>query len=87
METDHAEGYGRQLQVGGKIEAAVLWFISLQRSCQTQLVAEAATKPIMIDGADAKFTYRSSATPSIGWVQGLSYFLPEETYSNGEPLK
>lgn len=36
------------LTVGGSVEEAAWWFITMERSCQSQLLAEAAGKPIPI---------------------------------------
>lgn len=36
------------LTVGGSVEEAAWWFITMERSCQAQLLAEAAGKPIPI---------------------------------------
>src|SRR6266481_7996090 len=37
------------LTVGRSVDEAVWWFISMERSCYSQLMAEAAVKPILID--------------------------------------
>ncbi|MFM1652023.1 class II aldolase/adducin family protein [Brevibacillus sp. B_LB10_24] len=44
------------LTVGLSVEEAVWWFISMERCCQTQLMAEAVAKPILIDHEHAKLT-------------------------------
>jgi ribulose-5-phosphate 4-epimerase/fuculose-1-phosphate aldolase len=36
------------LTVGGSVDEAAWWFITMERSCQVQLLAEAAGKPIPI---------------------------------------
>ncbi|WP_428912099.1 class II aldolase/adducin family protein [Niallia sp. Krafla_26] len=41
------------LTVGKSVEEAVWWFISMERACQAQLLAEAAGKPIKIDHQEA----------------------------------
>ena len=37
------------LTVGQSVEEAVWWFITMERSCQAQLLAEAAGSPVLID--------------------------------------
>ncbi len=37
------------ITVGQSVEEAAFWFIALERSCQAQLLAEAAGKPVKID--------------------------------------
>ncbi len=44
------------LTVGHTIDAAAWWFITMERTCQAQLLAEAAGTPIPIDPAHAKAT-------------------------------
>lgn len=53
------------LTVGQTIEAAVFWFISLEKCCHAQLMADAAAggrghKTVKIDDEDAAFTYKTS---------------------------
>jgi len=44
------------LTVGESVDEAVWWFITMDRSCQAQLLAEAAGKPIAIDRENALVT-------------------------------
>ena len=37
------------LTVGHSVDEAVWWFITMERSCQAQLLAEAAGTPVLID--------------------------------------
>ncbi len=37
------------LTVGETVEAAAWWYLSMDNACQTQLLAEAAGKPLLID--------------------------------------
>jgi ribulose-5-phosphate 4-epimerase/fuculose-1-phosphate aldolase len=57
------------LTVGQTIDEAVWWFITMERSCQAQLLAEAAGKPIRIEHENALITRRQLGTPSAGWFQ------------------
>jgi ribulose-5-phosphate 4-epimerase/fuculose-1-phosphate aldolase len=44
------------LTVGHSVDEAVWWFITMERSCQAQLTAEAAGTPILIDADMARLT-------------------------------
>ena len=55
------------LTVGETVDEAVWWFITMDRSCQAQLLAEAAGKPILIDEDDARLTYTQVGTHLAGW--------------------
>ena len=45
------------LTVGRSVEEAAWWFISMDRSCRAQLLAEAAGTPVLIDPEQARQTY------------------------------
>jgi ribulose-5-phosphate 4-epimerase/fuculose-1-phosphate aldolase len=51
------------LTVGHSVDAAVWTFITMERSCQAQLLAEAAGTPILIDPEVARATYQRTGTP------------------------
>ena len=55
------------LTVGETVDEAVWWFITMDRSCQAQLLAEAAGKPILIDEDDARLTYSQVGSHLGGW--------------------
>ena len=44
------------LTVGETVDATIWWFISMERCCQSQLMAQAAGKPILINEEVAKLT-------------------------------
>jgi ribulose-5-phosphate 4-epimerase/fuculose-1-phosphate aldolase len=54
------------LTAGGSVEAAVWWFITMERSCQAQLLAEAAGTPKLIRPDVAQVTYDSVGTEQAG---------------------
>jgi len=56
------------LTVGQTVDAAAWWFITMERSCQAQLLAEAAGTPIPIDPAHAKATAGLTGNPLTGYV-------------------
>ncbi|OKH41324.1 class II aldolase/adducin family protein [Calothrix sp. HK-06] len=55
------------LTVGHTVDEAAWWFITLERSCQAQLLAEAAGKPIAIDDEIATLTQTQVGTHDGGW--------------------
>jgi len=54
------------LTVGATVEEAVWWFVTLERSCQAQLLAMAAGQPKLIDDACATMTRGQVGTPVAG---------------------
>lgn len=55
------------LTVGRSVDEAAWWFIALERSCQVQLLAEAAGRPVLIDPETAALTAGQVGTPTVGW--------------------
>jgi ribulose-5-phosphate 4-epimerase/fuculose-1-phosphate aldolase len=55
------------LTVGGSVDAAAWWFIALDRSCQVQLLAEAAGDPVAIDPEQASHTHGQVGSELAGW--------------------
>ena len=55
------------LTVGHSVDEAAWWFITMDRSCQTQLMAEAAGTPILIDAEMAQLTCSQVGTHTAGW--------------------
>ena len=55
------------LTVGTSVDAAVFWFISMERSCQVQLLAKAAGQVVHIDLDQAKQTHDYVGTEFAGW--------------------
>jgi ribulose-5-phosphate 4-epimerase/fuculose-1-phosphate aldolase len=56
------------LTVGASIDEAAWWFITMERSCQAQLLAEAAGKPHLIPHEMASMTRMQVGSPLAGWV-------------------
>ena len=54
------------LTVGGSVQEAAWWFISMDRSCQVQLLAEAAGSPVPISARVARATAETMGTPGMG---------------------
>jgi len=55
------------LTVGQSVEEAAWWFITMERSCQAQLLAEAAGTPQIIDDENARKTHEIVGSKLAGW--------------------
>ncbi|MDQ1437801.1 MAG: hypothetical protein QOK43_1430 [Acidimicrobiaceae bacterium] len=55
------------LTVGHSVDEAVWWFITMERSCQVQLLAEAAGTPVFIDAENAAATHDVVGSDLAGW--------------------
>jgi ribulose-5-phosphate 4-epimerase/fuculose-1-phosphate aldolase len=57
------------LTVGQTVDEAAWWFITMDRSCQAQLLAEAAGAPVKIDAENALATREVVGSQLAGWFQ------------------
>jgi ribulose-5-phosphate 4-epimerase/fuculose-1-phosphate aldolase len=57
------------LTVGETVDEAAWWFITMERTCQAQLLAEAAGDPVLIDPEQAEKTARQTGGHRTGWRQ------------------
>lgn len=62
------------LTVGRTVEEAIFWFISLEKCCHAQLMADAA------------FTYKTVGTPGAGWFSAKPLFDVIHQETNGDYL-
>ena len=62
------------LTVGQTVDEAVWWFITMERTCQSQLLAEAAGRPVLITRESATLTRGQLGTPPAGWFQAQPLF-------------
>ncbi len=62
------------LTVGQTVDETAWWFITLDRTCQAQLMAEAAGTPVQIDPDVASLTYSQVGTHHIGWFSFQSLY-------------
>jgi ribulose-5-phosphate 4-epimerase/fuculose-1-phosphate aldolase len=53
--------------VGETVEEAAWWFVTMERSCQAQLLAEAAGTPKLIPHEMASYTKQNIGFPLAGW--------------------
>lgn len=56
------------LTVGDSVDAAAWWFVSLERSCQVQLAARAAGRPVLIDHRRAVATREQLGGDLVAWI-------------------
>ncbi|MEV8536002.1 class II aldolase/adducin family protein [Streptomyces sp. NPDC051211] len=56
------------LTVGGSVDAAAWWFISMERAAQVQLAARSAGKPVQIDHRSAVATRVQLGSDLAAWV-------------------
>jgi ribulose-5-phosphate 4-epimerase/fuculose-1-phosphate aldolase len=56
------------LTVGHTVDEAVWWFITMERSCQVQLMAQAAGTPVLIDDEQATITAGQVGLDLAGWL-------------------
>ncbi len=56
------------LTVGHSVDEAVWWFITMERTCQAQLLAEAAGTPVLIDADMARVTSNQVGQHISGYV-------------------
>lgn len=57
------------LAVGETVDEAVWWFVTMDRSCQAQLLAEAGGEPVKIDPVHAAATRELVGSHLAGWFQ------------------
>jgi ribulose-5-phosphate 4-epimerase/fuculose-1-phosphate aldolase len=55
------------LTVGHSVDEAVWWFITMERTCQAQLLAEAAGTPVHIEADNAALTATQVGSHLAGW--------------------
>jgi ribulose-5-phosphate 4-epimerase/fuculose-1-phosphate aldolase len=55
------------LTVGNSVDEAAWWFITMERSCQAQLMAEAVGKPVLIAEEHAAQTHGIVGSALAGW--------------------
>lgn len=56
------------LTVGKSVDSAAWWFVTMERSCQVQLLAEAAGTIVNIDPEQAQKTYDQVGSDFVGWL-------------------
>ncbi|EEH44454.1 uncharacterized protein PADG_00743 [Paracoccidioides brasiliensis Pb18] len=80
------------LTVGESVDEAAFWFISLDKTCHAQLLADAASagsgyKKIMVSGGEAEATAKLVGGPDKGWLAFQGYYDEQLAKTNGSFLK
>lgn len=79
------------LTVGQSVDEAAFWFMSLDRTCQAQLLADAAAaggyEKVLIDEAECEFSAQSVGGPEKGWLAFQPYYDEMMAKTNGAFLK
>jgi hypothetical protein len=71
---------------------AVFWFLSMEKCCQSQLMAEAAAgsrgeKPVAIGDEEAAYTYRTVGSNKAGWFSAKPLFDVIHKETGGDYLE
>ena len=81
------------LTVGGSVDAAAFWFLSLERTCQAQLLVDAACRDEdgyrkkLIEEEDTAYTYTQVGTEEKGWLAFQPYFDEQMAKTGGSFLR
>lgn len=80
------------LTVGGSVDEAAFWFISLDKTCHAQLLADAASagsgyKKIMISEEECEDTALQVGGPEKGWLAFQGYYDEQIAKTKGLFLK
>lgn len=80
------------LTVGQSVDEAAFWFLSLDKTCQVQLLVNAAAagsayKPKTIPDEEAAESYQQVGTPEKGWLAFQGYYDEILAKTRGDFLK
>ena len=80
------------LTVGKSIEEAVFWFVSLEKCCHAQLMADAAVAgrggaTVKIGDEEASYTWKTVGTPMAGWFSAKPMFDVVHKETGGDYLE
>ncbi|KAJ4305707.1 hypothetical protein N0V90_001238 [Kalmusia sp. IMI 367209] len=80
------------LTVGHSVDEAAFWFLSLDKTCQAQLLVDAAANGAgyekkIIPDREAKETYATVGTPEKGWLAFQGYYDEVLARTGGEFLR
>jgi ribulose-5-phosphate 4-epimerase/fuculose-1-phosphate aldolase len=62
------------LTVGTSVEEAVFWYVTMERTCEVELLARAAGEPVLIDDEVARATQAENGGHLQGWFQAQPLF-------------
>ncbi|GAB7352103.1 hypothetical protein MBLNU459_g2603t1 [Dothideomycetes sp. NU459] len=79
------------LTVGQSVDEAAFWFISLDKTCHAQLLADAASagsgyRKIIIDDEEAEYTAKQVGGPEKGWLAFQGYYDEQIAKTGGSFL-
>lgn len=78
------------LTVGGSVDEAAFWFMSLDKTCHAQLLADAAAaggyQKRFISGPEAEHSAKQLGGPDKGWLAFQSYYDEMMARTRGEFL-
>ena len=79
------------LTVGQTIEETVFWYVTMERTCEVELLARAAGTPTVIDDAVAAKTQEEIGGHLAGWFCGQPLFdwiaeLEPDAYGSASPV-
>ncbi|KAI9159137.1 hypothetical protein HJFPF1_07145 [Paramyrothecium foliicola] len=78
------------LTVGKSVDEAAFWFMSLDKTCHAQLLADAASaagyKKIIIDDDEAAYTAPQVGGPEKGWLAFQPYYDEQLAKTKGDFL-
>ncbi|TGZ81832.1 ribulose-5-phosphate 4-epimerase [Ascodesmis nigricans] len=77
------------LTTGDTVEGCVFWFLSMDKCCHAQLLADAAAagrggETVKISDEDAAETYRVVGTNAAGWFSGVPLFQVIDAETGGD---
>lgn len=80
------------ITVGNDVDSAAFWFISLDKTCHAQLLADAASngsgyQKKLISDEEAAFSYEQVGLPEKGWLAFQPYYDEQLAKTRGEFLK
>src|SRR5690606_36879338 len=62
------------LTVGHSVEETVFWYVTMERTCEVELLARAAGEPVLIDPEVARSTQDENGGHVQGWFQAQRLF-------------
>ena len=79
------------LTVGQTIEECVFWYVTMERTCEVELLARAAGTPKAIDPETARQTHANVGGHLAGWFSGQPLFdwvaaQEPDVYGDSEPI-
>jgi len=62
------------ITVGHTVDEATFWFVTMERTCQAELLAMSAGEPKPIDAGTAREVYQQVGSPIAGWFSAQPMF-------------